>query len=365
MTKKLVLAFIVTCMTRFLSAQVINTAVMDTTDLRYQGKVTIEGYIDAYYAYDFNNPSSGNRDYFVSMARHNEMMINLAYVDVKYNSSRLRGRFVPGFGSYINANYADEAGSLKNIVEASAGVRVWKDRNIWFDAGVFGSPYTNESAISKDHLAYTRSFAPEYVPYYLSGAKLTIPLNQKWNAYFFLLNGWQQISDVNSGKSLGTQLEYRPNDYLLLNWSTYIGSEKSAKRPDYGMRYFNDFFFIYSRNRLSATGCFYYGIQEHEGGQSNWWQANLIGRYNLSERTSLTGRIEYFDDPQSVQVSPVTNVTGFSSYSSSVGLNFKLAENVLVRLEGRTFFSSKEVYRRGNVPTQNSSMLVSNITIWF
>jgi hypothetical protein len=220
--KSLIIIFALSFSALIASAQVVNTATMDTIGFAYQGKITVEGYIDTYYAYNFNKPAGKNQPYFVSMARDREVNINLAYIDVKYSSSRLRARFVPGFGTYINANYAAEKGSLKNIVEGSIGIRLWPKKNIWVDAGVFGSPYTNESAISKDHLAYTRSLAAEYVPYYLTGVKLTIPLAAKVNAYLYLLNGWQQIQDQNDKLSVGTQLEYRPNEYLLLNWNTYI-----------------------------------------------------------------------------------------------------------------------------------------------
>lgn len=347
-------------------SQVINTATLDTTDFNFEGKVRVEGYLDVYWGYDFTKPADGNRPYFVSMSRHNEITVNLAYIDVKYSSSRLRARFVPGFGSYINANYATEPGTLKNIVEASAGVRMFKDKNIWIDGGVLGSPYTNESAISKDHLAYTRSFAPEYVPYYLSGVKLSVPLTDKMNAYLYFLNGWQQIQDVNSGKSIGTQLEYRPNDHWLINWNTYIGDESSQVNPAFETRYFSDVFFIYSKDKWSATGCVYIGVQQRdELASATWWQANLIGRFNFTERTSITGRIEYIDDPDQVHLTPITGVQGFSSYSSSIGFNLKVAENILVRFEGRTFWSDKEMYLRNNEAVNKSTLLISNITLWF
>jgi hypothetical protein len=348
------------------SAQIVNTGVMDTADFRYQGKVTVEGYLDAYYSYDFNKPASSNRAYFVSMARHNEMTINLAFVDVKYSSTRLRARFVPGFGTYINANYADEPGVLKNIVEANAGVKLFKSKSIWFDFGVFGAPYTNESAISKDHLAYTRSFAPEYVPYYLSGAKISIPLNKKVNAYFYLINGWQQMQDANAGKSIGTQLEYRPNNNWLLNWNTYIGNETTSVNPEFGTRYFTDFFFIYSKGKWSTTGCAYIGLQKRDSPtNATWWQANLIARYDITKKLSATGRVEYFDDDNEVMIIPTTGVLGFSSYSSSLGLNAKPAENVLFRLEWRGFYSSKDMFERSGAPIQTSSMVTGNVTIWF
>jgi len=340
--------------------QVVNTATIDTTTFNIKGKVTVEGYVDAYYAYNFNSPVK-DQPYFVSMARNNEVNLNLAYIDLKYTSSRIRARLVPGFGTYMNSNYAKERGTLKNLVEGSVGVRLTKSKNIWIDAGVFGSPYTNESAISKDHLTYTRSFAAEYVPYYLSGVKLSVPLSSKLNAYFYVLNGWQQIEDTNNKMSGGTQLEYRPNGNLLLNWDTYVGEERSASDSIQGPRYFTDFYIIYNKGRFSATSCVYIGKQR----ESAWWQANIIARYNLSERLSVTGRVEHFNDPHSVQIVPITAVKGFSTNGSSLGLNYKITDNMLVRLEGRTLFSDKDVFIRDKVAVNNSTTITSNITIWF
>jgi hypothetical protein len=342
-------------------AQVVNTATMDTTSFAIKGKVTVEGYIDAYYAYNFNKPAGKDQPYFVSMARDREININLAYVDVKYSSSRIRARFVPGFGTYINSNYASETGSLKNIVEGSVGVKLSKGKNIWIDAGVFGSPYTNESAISKDHLVYTRSFAPEYVPYYLTGVKLTMPLSDKLNAYLYLLNGWQRIEDNNDKLSAGTQLEYRPNDYLLINWDTYVGEEDSVSDTTAGSRYFTDLYMIYSKGKFSLTSCFYVGMQ----GNDTWWQGNIIARYDLTGRLSVSGRIERFSDLHSVQIVPITNVNGFVSNSGTLGLNFKPADNLLLRVEGRTFFSESEIFIRDGIAVKNSNTITSNITIWF
>lgn len=346
-------------------AQVTNTATMDTTDFRYKGKVSIEGYIDTYYAYDFNKPKDSNRPYAVSMNRHNEVTINLAYIALKYSSSRLRARLVPGYGTYINANYANEPGTIKNILEANGGVKLSSTKNIWIDVGVFGSPYTNESAISKDHLAYTRSFAPEFVPYYLAGIKLSLPLSNKVSLYLYALNGWQQIADQNSGKSVGTQLEYRPTDNLLLDWNAYAGTDLFVADSTNGSRFFTDLFFIYSKGKWSATGCVYGGIHDHEGERATWGQANLIGRYSVTEKVSVSGRVEYFSDGQGAQVVPITNVKGFSCYSSSVGVNLKFAENILIRFEGRTYFSEKKIFERDNEPVKNSNLFTSNVTIWF
>jgi hypothetical protein len=96
-----------------------------------------------------------------------------------------------------------------------------------------------------------------------------------------------------------------------------------------------------------------------------WWQANFIARYNLTEKLSVTGRIEYFSDPESVQIVPITGVSGFSSAGSSLGLNYQLAENILLRAEGRTLWSGQEVYFRDGASVTNSNTITTNVTIWF
>ena len=96
--------------------------------------------------------SNSETAYSISSSRLNEFNINCAYIEIKYANDLIRGRVVPGFGTYINSNYSSEQGSLKNLIEANGGVCLSKKRNIWLDAGVLGSPYTNETAISKDHL---------------------------------------------------------------------------------------------------------------------------------------------------------------------------------------------------------------------
>jgi hypothetical protein len=355
-----------------LFAQVANTGILDTTGGTTINKLKIGGYIDSYFGYNFSKPKDGNNPYFVSMNRNNEVNINLAYIDLVYTDERIRARFVPGFGTYMNANYAAESGALKYIIEGSIGIKVFANKNIWIDAGVLGSPYTNESAISRDHLMYTRSFAPEYVPYYLSGIKASIPLSKKVNAYLYLLNGWQQIQDQNNGKSIGTQIEYRPNDKNLFNWNTYIGDERSSFAPDNRMRYFTDVFWIYNPDgKFSITSCAYIGVQEQIDSDKKkdnkiWWQANIIGRVKFSPKSSVSARIEYFSDPNNIQITPITTLGGFQSYSTGLCYNLKITQNLLFRLEGRQFFSDRKMYvNASNEATNQSAWLISNLTVWF
>jgi hypothetical protein len=346
------------------SAQIVNTATQDTTDYHLNGNVSISGYLDNYYAFNFNRPE-GNQPYLVSMSRQDEINVNLAYIDVTYSSAFIRAQLTPGFGTYVNVNYANEDGSLKNLIQANIGVRLSKKNQFWLDAGVFGSPYTNESAISKDQITYTRSIGAENVPYYLAGLKLTAPLSSRLNAYVYLVNGWQQITDKNPGKGIGTQLEYRPTNSLLLNWNTFAGKETSAIDSVPGMRYFTDAFFIYQKRSFSATGSAYAGLQQSNEDQRLWWQINLTTRYHVTSIVSLSGRLEYFKDGSGVLVLPITGETGFNTAGASLGLNIATTANSLLRMEVRQLFSDTKVYSRNDMAVNGSTIVTGSFCIWF
>ena len=353
-------------------SQVVNTGMTDNFDSLETGKISINGYIDSYYGFDFNQPQNHERLYSVNNTRNQEVNINLAYIDIKYRNENVRGKIAPGFGTYMNSNYINETGSLKYLVEANGGICLSQNRQIWIDAGIFGSPFTNETVISKDHSIYTRSFGAEYSPYYLSGLKLSYPINKKINSYLYVINGWQQIIDPNNSLAFSSQFEYRPNKNLLLNWNTYIGNEKTPASPNARTRYYTDLYGIFDNGgKISYTAGIFYGIQTNEDSNEKkinnfWWQGNITSNLKLNKNTSISARLEYFDDQNSVQIAPVTSVKGFSSYSGSLCFNFKIHNHAMFRIENRYFYSQKNVYiNRNNNETNSNNLLIGSLCIWF
>jgi len=204
----------------------------------------------------------------------------------------------------------------------------------------------------------------------LAGSKLSIPLSTKLNFYFYVLNGWQQIADVNPQKSIGTQLEFSLNDKNLLNWNTYYGNERSELNPTFRFRYFTDIYWIHTAKKISITSCAYFGLQEKEVNSfyemKNWWQANFILKYKFSEKISLSGRVEYFNDSENTMISMMNNREGFECFSSGLCFNYQFAKQGMFRLEGRNFFTKELNFRTRDEQNANyMNWIVSNITIWF
>jgi len=328
--------------------------------------VSLEGYADVYYAFDLAQPSPADRPYFVSHHRHNEVAINLAYLSLRYTAPRARAVFTPGFGTYMNANYAAERVTLRNIVEASVGVRLSPRRALWLDAGVLPSPYTPETPISFDQPTLTRSFAPEYVPYYLAGARLSAPLGRRVLAAAYLLNGWQQIEDVNTPLAFGSSIEWRPDSALLLVANTYAGNERSAAAPLQRTRYLLDAYAVWKpTKRLTVTAGAYAGWQsraDSSGGpyrHVRWGQATAVARWAWNARSSASVRAEVFTDPGSVMILPITRATvpgleGFQCFSASGGYNLYATPHILIRAEARYFRAADPVFlREGRAAADN------------
>lgn len=332
----------------------------------------ISGYLETYYGYDVGNPGDHNRpDFIYSFNRHNEVNLNMGFIQAAYDDGKVRGKLALMAGTYTNANMAAEPGVLKNIFEANAGVKISKTKNLWVDAGIFGSHIGFESAIGAICWNMTRSILAENSPYFLSGAKISYTSdNEKWFISGLILNGWQRIQRVegNQTPALGHQLTFTPNDKITLNSSSFIGSD--TPDSDRQMRYFHNFYgqFQLSEKFGLITG-FDIGAQQQARGSSDynvWYSPVVIARIAPTEKLAFAARAEYYSDKGEVIVSTGTP-NGFQTFGYSVNMDVQITESVLWRLEARTFDSQKDdIFLDSNqVPTQNNCYLGTSLSIGF
>ena len=322
----------------------------DSTD---KNNFSISGYAEVYYQYDFNKPSDGKRPGFIySHNRHNEFNLNLGFIKAAYATEKVRANLAIATGTYINANYTAEPGVLQHIFEGNVGVRLSKKKNLWLDAGILPSHIGFESAVSKDCRTLTRSILAENSPYFEAGAKLTyITDNGKWTISGMALNGWQRITRLsgNSLMSWGTQLQFKPSDKVLLNYSTFIGTDK----PDSARlsRLFHNFFGVFTiSNKVELTLGFDIGTEEktpNANSNNTWYAPVAILKYTINNKWAIAGRAEHYNDKNGVIISTGT-ANGFQTTGYSLNIDYAPVKNVLVRVEGRTLKSKDNVFTKGS-----------------
>jgi hypothetical protein len=331
---------------------------------------TFSGYIEAYYQYDFNKPSDNNRPGFIySHNRHNEFNLNLGYLKGSYNTEMIRANIAVAAGTYMNANYAAETGGLKNVYEANAGVKISKKINLWLDAGIFSSHIGFESAVSKDCWTLTRSMMADNSPYFESGAKLTFQSdNEKWLLSGLLLNGWQRIKrvDGNSLMSYGTQIQYKPGTSILLNYSTFIGTDKPDTTRQW--RYFHNLYTIIKiTSKFSITAGVDIGSEQKVKGSNamnTWYSTVLILKYAPSSKWALAARGEYYNDKNGVIIVTETP-NGFQTAGFSANIDYAPTTNALMRLELRSLNSKDDIFTRGSGITNRNTFITCSIAVGF
>lgn len=335
----------------------------DTTTVK---SFSISGFVDTYYGSSLYTTEKSTSPYFVSSAKNNQANINLIYLDAHYQGRRFRFNLAPATGTYMKANYAAEKGLNKYLFEANGGFLISRKMNIWIDGGVLESPFSSESALSKDQLLYSRSFAPENVPYYLNGVRLSASPHSKWTIQVLRLNGWQQIKDVNEKKSFAGYVSFKPSDAIEFTYNSYVGDERSALNPSFRTRIFHDVYTkFYSGKKWEGSAGFYLGTQRKENGtQPRWWQANLITKRNINERVSVSGRIEYFSDPEQVLLRPENNLS-FKVFSSGLCLNLKLGKKSLFRIDGRYFKAADPIFNHSGQKSQKDLVVITSLSSWF
>lgn len=339
---------------------------LNPSDSSLTKKITIGAYLDTYYGSSLYSAERKSRAYFVSSANNNHAQINLLFFDLRYKSDLIRFHIAPGTGTYMQANYAAEKKEFhKYIFEANAGIRISKSMNTWIDAGILDSPFSSEGPVSRDQLLYSRSFAPEYVPYYLNGIRLTISPSPVWELKFYRLNGWQQISDVNSTGSFASNIIIKPGNSTEITYNTYFGNEGSPENPEFTNRQFHDFYIKHAKvNRWETIAGFYLGNQKRiSGNSSRWWQINLMGRKILNNRFSLSGRLEYFHDPERVMIRPARDLQ-FKTFSTGTTINIKISEKALFRIDGRYFYASEKIFEHSNKASNKDVVLMTSLTLW-
>jgi Putative beta-barrel porin-2, OmpL-like. bbp2 len=350
----------------------MGTALLMSTQLMAQdstGSLTISGYAEAYYQYDFNKPSDNNRPGFIySHNRHNEFNLNLGFLKANYTAERVRANLALAAGTYMNANYSAEPGVLKNIYEANAGIKLGK-KNLWLDAGIFGSHIGFESAVSKDCWTLSRSILAENSPYFEAGAKLTYTTdNGKWLLSGMALNGWQRITRVsgNSLMSWGTQIQYKPSGKVLLNYSTFIGTDK----PDSARlsRLFHNIYGIFNiTDKFGVTLGFDIGTEEITPGsdkKNTWYSPVAILKYAINDKWAIAARGEYYSDENGVIIATGTP-NGFKASGFSLNIDHAPAKNVLVRLEARNLSNKDDIFVKPSGPTNNTTFVTGSIAVSF
>jgi len=328
-------------------------------------KLSFSGFLETYYAYDFNNPSKEKKlPFMYNYNRHNEFNANIGLLRTKVEYENAYASIALQSGTYVEDNYANENSKLFN--EAYIGLYLDSAKKQTIEVGILPSYIGFETAISSSNLTLTRSILAENSPYFMTGVKYGYKPNDKWNFAFLVTNGWQRINRTNSKipPALGTQVSYKPNTKSLFNWSTYLGKE--IYNDYWGMRFFNNFYWDYQFNdHWRIISGFDIGIQDINPIKTDyqvWYSPVVMAQYSWNSKWQTAFRAEYYQDKNNIMIA---SNDAFKTIGSSINVDYNFNAKVKFRTEARYLQSQEKVFLKEEVPTNNNFFVTTSLSFEF
>ena len=346
------------------AAQQANAQSSDTSAIRFGG------FLDAYYAFDFNRPAEHDRAFTTQAARHNEFNINLASLAGVLDGRRLRGRIAIQFGTSVQANYASEPhiGKISGpdvsrfLQEAVVGYRFGR---VWIDAGVFLAAFGSENWESRNNWTYTRSMIAENSPYYETGVKATWRVSRRLSAQAHLINGWQNVSENNSTKALGIRIDYAPSAKTEFAYDAFLGDEAADSLPSALRMWHETIVTLFPASRFRIRGTLDYGQQKKQPtGSSSWWGYAIVARYAISDKVAVAMRGEQYADPDQV-ILATSRSYGFPASGWSINSDVAAARQALLRVEFRELTGKDPLFPSDQNLVRRDRMAVVSVALSF
>lgn len=348
--------------TTIIIAASLLTKAQDTTKTDLP-QITISGFIDSYYSYNFNKSSTTTKlPFLYNYNRHNEFNVNIALLRAAVSYENVYARIAMQAGSYVEQNYANE--DLKLLNEAYVGLYLNASKTTTVEVGILPSYIGFETAISHSNLTVTRSILAENSPYFMTGLKLNHQFTSKLSGALLVTNGWQRIKKANATltPSFGTQLVYKPSAHSMLNWSTFLGKE--AINDTFAMRYFSNLFWDYSWNHHWKTILgFDYGVQDvSTANQAHaiWYSPVVIAQYKINSKWNVAYRTEYYQDKENVIIA---TKLPFQTLGNSLNFDFLPNSKCKIRAEGKWYSAMQKEVAVGT--NKNTFLITTTMSFEF
>jgi len=318
------------------------------------GPLKFAATMDVYYSLNFNHPGSGLNQLRNFDTEANQFSLNMAKFTVEHDPAPLGFRVDAGFGrAFEMINGSENTSALENIEQAFVTYKPETGKGFQVDLGKFVTSAGAEVIETYPNWNYSRSLLFAWaIPYYHFGLRATLPAVGPVTPGVQLVNGWNNVDDNNSAKTIGLTAAIAAGKVTWYH-NFYTGVES----PEHGAgrRNLYDTTVLAAFNsRTSAYLNFDYGADNGlPGRHARWTGIAGAARFELSRGLAIAPRAEWFNDSDGFS-------TGVAQKLKEVTLTaeYRLRQGLLGRLEYRRDWSNQPFFDRGSAPaafrTQNT-----------
>jgi hypothetical protein len=334
----------------------------DETEGDRRPGVQFHGFLDAYYAYNFNEPSNNVTALRAYDARHNQFALGNAVLTGSFRVGRVSGHLGLQFGPFSDVFLAStralglgflgglfQEGSLSWEAPVGRGLRV--------DAGLFAIPFGPEEIAAYRNWNYSHSLLFAYAPYQQVGARAVYTVAPRARLALGVYNGWNQVTrDNNRYKSVSAEFTWH-GERVFFDVEYYLGVERERDAPEgpYARHTLDSYVSWEASPAVSVMAHMNTGFEPNRVGTQGWFGLALYARFRLRPWLFFATRLEAFTEntPPVVLDGPSPRAVFQPQASWAGGGTFTLDarphEHVSFRLEYRHDLANGMVYFRDGV----------------
>jgi len=373
--------------------------------LNYLKGTTINGEVDGYYDYNFNDPVGR-----VNLLRAYDVLSNIfglnqADLIVERAPDLDAGR---RFGGRIDLQFGEATGTLqgnpvneprpnifRNIFQAYATYVAPIGNGLTVDFGKWASSLGVEGNYTQYQINYSRSYWFNFLPFYHEGIRANYKVNNKLALNYWIVNGNNQTEPTNGYKDELFGLVVTPNKNINWTINYYLGQDhpnalpvascgpvpvqpglcfqQISPAPNGKTHIFDSYVTWQATPKLSFTLEGDYVIQRlwvntapgQSSAPSDVWGGAAYAKYQLTPRTYLAGRTEYLNDHGGL----FTGITDYIEALKEVTTtyDFQVANGFDMRWEYRRDISNRPLFLTSveNVFSTHQDTATLGVVWWF
>jgi hypothetical protein len=332
----------------------------DKVTLNFFKNTEIGGLVDTYWQYNSNKVNPSYQAFNVLYNSFDVSMAEFWVAKTPAADSPIGYKIRLNFGSAADI-MASASGQFlrespyKNIEEAYGSYLAPVGKGLQIDVGKFVTNAGAEVIEAKDDWNYSRSLLFQLaIPLYHAGVRLTYSPNDKVTLMGGVINGWNDVNDNNTAKSVMASVTFKPSGSLSII-ENYIGGPEQPNNND-DWRNLSDTVISYTVNpNLSLMANYDYGHDTMSGVSTQWQGVAGYLKYQANKYVALVPRVEYFKDRDGFS----TGVPGQNLTGATFTLEVKPADNFMWRIEYRGDFSNESPFiNSSGVAKKNQQLFI-------
>ncbi len=267
-------------------------------DSASKGTLTINGSIDAYYRYNFQNAKdSGYTNNYTSFTNsQNSFELGMASLKAEYAIGKVDGVIDLGFGRRAEEFSYNDVGTLAAVKQAY--VSYAPSDKVKFTMGKWATHVGYELLDAYLNRNYSMDYMFSYGPFFHTGIKMDVTANSNFGFMVGVANPTDMVTASFAKKFFLGQVHLASTNAKVNAYINYVGGKDMADAVN------NQIDAVVTGTVSDKFSVGYNGTVKFvkpSGGSSNsWWGSAIYLNYDPSAIFGLTARGEYFGDEKAV-----------------------------------------------------------------